>query len=164
MCVCDLGGLFAVASAAAGPSSAAKVVKPRRQPRKSPKKRRQMKAAGAQKTQAMSDLDAQSQDSDASERQALDDVPPEDAQATEEREAMQMAAVDGVTTPEEQLDDELAKLRATFEKLEEVCDGDFTFIGDNIDFLVKIIGSTKSKRNKMYHWFHIIGPRSLFVL
>ena len=169
MCVCDLGGLFAAASAAAGPSSAApakKVVKPRRRPpRKSPKKRRQMKArASEQKTQAMSDLHAQSQNSDASEAQALDDVPPEDALATEEREAMQMAVVDGVTTPEERLEDELVRLKATFEKLEEVCDGDFTFIGDNIDFLVKIIGSTKSKRNKMYHWFHIIGPRTLFVL
>ena len=43
------------------------------------------------------------------------------------------------------------------DQLEEACGADYTFIGDNIDFLVKIVGSTKSKRNKLYHWFHLIG-------
>ena len=63
--------------------------------------------------------------------------------------------------PESEEDKALKRLIETMDRLEEACGGDYTFIGDNIDFLVKVVGSSKAKRNKLYHWFHLIG--SLFV-
>ena len=55
------------------------------------------------------------------------------------------------------LEEALKRLTDTMDRLEEACGGDYTFIGDNIDFLVKVVGSSKAKRNKLYHWFHLIG-------
>lgn len=60
-----------------------------------------------------------------------------------------------------QVDEALKRLVDTMDQLEEACGADYTFIGDNIDFLVKIVGSTKAKRNKLYHWFHLIGMSCL---
>ena len=58
-------------------------------------------------------------------------------------------------------DDDLSQLRGvlerTIEQLDTACDNDYTIIGDNIDLLVKVIGTSKNKRNKFYHWFHLIG-------
>ena len=52
-------------------------------------------------------------------------------------------------------------LETSMDQLDACCDGDYTIIGDNIDLLVKTIGTSKSKKNKFYHWFHLIG---LYIL
>ena len=49
------------------------------------------------------------------------------------------------------------ELDETLEKLNDCCEGDFTIIGDNLDLLVHTVGTTESKRNRFYHWFHIMG-------
>ena len=66
--------------------------------------------------------------------------------------------------PESETDQALKRLIETMEQLEVACGGDYTFIGDNIDFLVKVVGSSKAKRNKLYHWFHLIGSFLLPLL
>jgi hypothetical protein len=58
---------------------------------------------------------------------------------------------------EPELLDAMGRMEAAMIELETKCGDDFTFIGDNIDFLVKMVGSSKSRRNKLYHWFHLIG-------
>ena len=74
------------------------------------------------------------------------------------RESQQLRDSDSKPEADEPLLEEaLKRLTDTMDQLEEACGGDYTFIGDNIDFLVKVVGSTKAKRNKLYHWFHLIG-------
>ena len=60
------------------------------------------------------------------------------------------------------LQDTLGRMEAALIELEEKCGDDYTFIGDNMDFLVKVVGSKKSRRNRLYHWFHLIGIPVLF--
>jgi len=53
--------------------------------------------------------------------------------------------------------DKKQEMLEVIDDLDDVCEGDYTIIGDNLDLHVKTIGTTKSKRNKLYHWFHMIG-------
>jgi hypothetical protein len=82
-------------------------------------------------------------------------------QDTEAAEAKAMVDADNKESDDEahesKLQDSFGRMEAALIELEEECGEDFTFIGDNIDFLVKVVGSTKSRRNKLYHWFHLIG-------
>ena len=82
-------------------------------------------------------------------------------QDTEAAEAKAMVDADNKESDDEahesKLQDSFGRMEAALIELEEKCGEDFTFIGDNIDFLVKVVGSTKSRRNKLYHWFHLIG-------
>ena len=55
------------------------------------------------------------------------------------------------------------KLSEIYTELDQVCGGDYTIIGDNLDLLVKIVGTNLKKKNKFYHWFHLIGKIDLIM-
>ena len=61
------------------------------------------------------------------------------------------AAVDVLMAVSEGHVDALVKV------IEESCGQDYILIGDNLDFLLKKTLSSKTNKNKMMHWFHLIG-------
>ena len=75
--------------------------------------------------------------------------------AREPFEQMMADSLDQLMVESSGHEDKLVKV------IEESCGQDYILIGDNLDFLVKKTISSKKDRNKMIHWFHLIG---LFVL